>query len=261
MSCFSPRIDHIHLTGRVLLSTQNGSGYLPCAPDDWSLFCVRQGDAEIHIAAQAVHVHCDDFLLLSPQSCHEIAVNDDGCVLLIQFSGVTALRPEVFCRLSAEDNTAAQSLLVLLETGSLTGQAQDCVLEALLLQLFSPAALLWEEPPVTSLPLRILQYLNVHYREDLALNDLSETFDISASHVIHVFKPLFGLSPIQYLIHRRIGEAQHMLRRTTQRADEIAAQIGIPNRIYFYRTFKRLTGLSPSQYRSAVCGETDQISR
>lgn len=248
-----PRIDHIHLTDCFAVCPQTGGGYLPCAPAGWTLFCVRQGAAKVTIAAQTVHVHGGDILLISPKSCHMIGVTDQSRVLVACFDGWAASLPETFCRLPAADTAAAQSILALLDAGGLTGQARDRVLEALLLQLAAHPAFSFAPPPPLSLPLRVLRYLNDHFRDDLSLNDLAEAFDISVSHIIHIFNPLFGLSPIQYLIRRRIGEAQLMLRCTSQSAGEIAAQVGIMNRNYFYRTFKRLTGLSPSQYRDAVC--------
>ena len=253
MSYSIPRIDHMHLTDCFTVSRKEGGGYLPCASADWTLFCVRQGKACVTIVAQTVHVHGGEFLLLPPQSCHSVDLEDDSCLTVCCFEGLRAPLPETYCRLSADDTAAALPILSLLDVGGLHEQVRDRVLEALLLQLVSLSGFYFSEPPVSSLPLRILRYLNDHFCENLSLNDLADAFHISISHIIHIFNPLFGLSPIQYLIRRRIGEAQMLLRRTGQRASEIAAQVGIFNRNYFYRTFKRLTGLSPSQYRDMVC--------
>ena len=254
MSYSIPRIDHMHLTDCFTVSRRAGGAYLPCAPADWTLFCVREGRADVTIAAQTVHVHGGEFLLLSPQSCHSVDIMDEGCLAVCCFDGLNAPLPETYCCLPAADAAAALPILSLLDAGGLKEQVRDRVLEALLLQLMSLPNFHFSEPPVSSLPLRILRYLNDHFRENLSLNDLADAFHISISHIIHIFNPLFGLSPIQYLIRRRIGEAQMLLRRTGQSASEIAAQVGIFNRNYFYRTFKRLTGLSPSQYRDMVCG-------
>ena len=65
-----------------------------------------------------------------------------------------------------------------------------------------------------------------------------------------LFQPLYDLSPIQYLKHRRIGEAQHLLRTTEHSASAIAGMVGIYNRNYFYSTFKKMVGMSPGDYRS-----------
>ncbi|MGO5096768.1 AraC family transcriptional regulator [Agathobaculum sp. LCP25S3_E8] len=244
-------IDHIRLSGCFAVCPQTGGGYLPCSSTDWTLFCVQQGAAEVTIIAQTVHVHGGDFLLIPPESCHMIGIADNSRVLVVRFNGLAAPLPGAFGYLPSSDATAMRPILTLLNVGGLTGQARDCVLEALLLQLTAQPAFSFTPPPLSSLPLRVLRYLNDHFRDDLSLNDLADVFHISVSHIIHIFNPLFRLSPIQYLIRRRIGEAQLMLRCTSLSAGEIAAQVGIMNRNYFYRTFKRLTGLSPSQYRNA----------
>ena len=172
MVYFSPRMDHVHLIGLNTLSKQTGGGYLPCAPAEWSLFYIQQGTATVSISAQSVHVHKGDFLLLPPLSCHEIEINGDSFVTLILFSGVSAPHPEFFCHLIAEDTAIAQPILSLLvDRNNLTYRAQDHILEALLIQLFSLSAFLWNEPPMSSLPIDILKYLNTHYQEDLVLND------------------------------------------------------------------------------------------
>ena len=95
----------------------------------------------------------------------------------------------------------------------------------------------------------ILAYLNTHFQEDISLSSLSEQFHLTPSHIIHIFKPLYELSPIQYLNHRRIGEAQYLLETTKHSAGAIAGMVGIYNRNYFYSTFKKMVGMSPSDYR------------
>ena len=70
--------------------------------------------------------------------------------------------------------------------------------------------------------------------------------------MIHMFKAQFGLPPIQYMVRRRIGEAQHLLRTTEDSAGDIGGRVGMINRNYFYRMFKRLVGVSPVRYREVI---------
>ena len=60
--------------------------------------------------------------------------------------------------------------------------------------------------------------------------------------MIHMFKAQFGLPPIQYMVRRRIGEAQHLLRTTEDSAGDIGGRVGMINRNYFYRMFKTSGG-------------------
>ena len=54
------------------------------------------------------------------------------------------------------------------------------------------------------------------------------------------------------MVRRRIGEAQHLLRTTEDSAGDIGGRVGMINRNYFYRMFKRLVGVSPVRYREVI---------
>ena len=69
---------------------------------------------------------------------------------------------------------------------------------------------------------------------------------------------MFGVSPVQYLNSRRIGQAQHFLLTTGLSASQIASQVGISNVNYFYTVFKKLVGQSPVSYRAYL---QDKVTR
>ena len=100
--------------------------------------------------------------------------------------------------------------------------------------------------------------MNLCFADELSLTELTNRFHVSTSHMIHMFKAQFGLPPIQYMVRRRIGEAQHLLRTTEDSAGDIAGRVGMINRNYFYRMFKRLVGVSPVRYREVI-GERPDI--
>jgi transcriptional regulator GlxA family with amidase domain len=63
------------------------------------------------------------------------------------------------------------------------------------------------------------------------------------------FAALFGLPPIQYQLGRRIATARQMLRASDVKLEEVACRLGFSDAFHFSKTFKRLTGLSPQQFR------------
>lgn len=111
-----------------------------------------------------------------------------------------------------------------------------------------------------SLATEVLQHLNLCFAEELSLTELTNRFHVSTSHMIHMFKAQFGLPPIQYMVRRRIGEAQHLLRTTEDSAGDIAGRVGMINRNYFYRMFKRLVGVSPVRYREVIGERPDMLA-
>lgn len=109
-------------------------------------------------------------------------------------------------------------------------------------------------PPVDKnsyeLGLTIKQYLDSHYHEEtLTLKSVADAIHVSTYHMSHVFKSIYNLSPIQYVIHRRIGDAQTYLIDTNWTVTEIAMSVGFSNTNQFHHTFSRLVGTSPGKYR------------
>ncbi|OAS89255.1 MULTISPECIES: AraC family transcriptional regulator [Metabacillus] len=95
----------------------------------------------------------------------------------------------------------------------------------------------------------IKSYIDKHYQEDINLKSLSQRFHISTYYLVHVFKKSTGFSPIQYIIRRRIGEAQSLLINTNDSITKIAGMVGYDNTSYFATLFSKTVGMSPKKYR------------
>ncbi len=100
------------------------------------------------------------------------------------------------------------------------------------------------------LPEQVKRYIDDHYTEKLTLDDIADTFFVNKYHIVHVMKEAYGVSPIDYMVARRIGEAQNLLNSTSMSVSEIAEAVGYSDKNYFTRTFKKRVGLSPLEYRN-----------
>ncbi len=96
---------------------------------------------------------------------------------------------------------------------------------------------------------KIKQYIDAHYDEDLTLNTIGEALHISPYYVAHVFKDNMGYSPIQYILRRRIGEAQSLLIHTEYSITSIASMVGYNNLSHFNSMFAKYVNMSPREYR------------
>jgi AraC-like DNA-binding protein len=96
---------------------------------------------------------------------------------------------------------------------------------------------------------QIITYLNEHYMEPLSLQHLGDVFHMSYYHLSHIFKANTGLSPIKYVLHRKIGEAQNLLMNTNMQIGEIGEDLGFNDNCHFSSIFKKRIGVSPLQYR------------
>ena len=99
------------------------------------------------------------------------------------------------------------------------------------------------------LGVRIKNYIDAHYREPLTLQEIGNDLNVSSYYMSHVFKRATGYSPIQYLLRRRLGEAQTLLISTSLSIAEIAGLVGFDTQNYFNAQFTKHVGVPPKQYR------------
>lgn len=97
-------------------------------------------------------------------------------------------------------------------------------------------------------------YIDSHFMEELTVEKLAERSHMSISGFAHQFKKIFGFPPIQYIIRRRIGEAQRLLFTTDLSITEVSVRVGYDNISYFNNQFKRFAGMSPQNYRKSKVG-------
>ncbi len=95
----------------------------------------------------------------------------------------------------------------------------------------------------------ILQFMEKHYAKNITLSVLEEKFEISRPYLCSSFKALTGISPIDYMIQKRITEAKRMLIATDKSILNISEACGFHSLSNFNSTFKRLVGCTPSVYR------------
>lgn len=96
---------------------------------------------------------------------------------------------------------------------------------------------------------RIKHFLVKNYERDVKLKELSENFYLSPSYLSTYFKKETGSTISDYVIMLRIQEAKRMLQKSYLTVEEIANAVGYTNARYFSTLFKKITGLSPVQYR------------
>ncbi len=104
---------------------------------------------------------------------------------------------------------------------------------------------------------RVRKYLDIHYREPLTLKHIGETLHINEYYISHVFKKEFDIPPMQYVMQRRIGEAQALLTDTDMSIGDIADHLSFSSVCHFNTMFNKYVGTSPGKYRSTRRKQTD----
>ncbi len=96
-----------------------------------------------------------------------------------------------------------------------------------------------------------LDYLRQNYQKQLSLDDLAAQVFLSKDYFARLFRETTGM-PISALLQQiRIDEACKLLTGTDTRIDDVAGYCGFNDIQYFYRIFKKVTGMTPRQYRLA----------
>lgn len=94
----------------------------------------------------------------------------------------------------------------------------------------------------------IENYIKQHYRE-VSLADISARFHLNREHISRRFKQQFGITIVNYISEIRIEKAKVLLVNPQLKVADIGISVGYEDEKYFSRVFKKLTGLSPKEYR------------
>lgn len=97
---------------------------------------------------------------------------------------------------------------------------------------------------------RAIEHIHQHYNQEWSIQEFAKLSNLSEYYFIHLFKELTGMPPIQYLTNVRIDKAKELLLNSSLSISEIGAIVGYNNPLYFSRMFKKVTGVSPTFYRS-----------
>lgn len=114
-----------------------------------------------------------------------------------------------------------------------------------------------EEQAPSVLAHRVRHYLDEHHSEPLTLRIVADRLRVSEYYLAHVFKQEFGVPPMQYVMKRRIGEAQELLMNTSLPIAEVADRLGYSSVCHFNAMFKKNVGMPPGKFRRSFQSEED----
>ena len=98
----------------------------------------------------------------------------------------------------------------------------------------------------------MIHYLQEHIYQELSVSDLCRRFCYSKTQLSKVFKEATGSTIMDYYTRLKIKEAKYMIREGNLNFSQIAVQLSFDNPQYFSRTFKRIAGMTPKEYKNSV---------
>ena len=96
-------------------------------------------------------------------------------------------------------------------------------------------------------------WLASHDSLRISVNDMAHQSGLPGPTLNRRFRRATGYSPARYLQHLRVEEAKRLLERTDHPVDVISWDVGYEEPAAFRRVFRRLTSLSPGEYRRKFC--------
>lgn len=97
---------------------------------------------------------------------------------------------------------------------------------------------------------RILDYIDMHFTEDIRISDVAAKFFLNASYLSTLIRKRTGKTYSDIVTEKRINYAKELLRASSDSVLEIAHRAGYHEYSHFNSLFKRLTGMTPAQYRA-----------
>ena len=96
------------------------------------------------------------------------------------------------------------------------------------------------------------RYFNEHYNEPISIQKYAESRNMSVCYFQRNFKQIVNHTPMQYLLTVRVNNAASLLETTDYPMTEISAIVGYEDPLYFSRLFRKIKGMSPSDYRKLL---------
>ena len=231
------------------------------------LFYIIGGKGQFLIQDQLYPVNVNNLVIINPNVSHtEDSINAQPLeYIVLGIDGIelatSANSNGQFCILnhieSAEISSCLRNILREMEWKN-TGYKDICqaYMEILIIRLMRSTSLAVQTEPAGTSGNRqcasVRRYMDLHFKEPLTLEQLAEEAHMNKYYLSHAFKREYGVSPINYLISRRINESKYLLTETDLSMSQIAQLLGFSSLSYFSQTFRKTQGISPMEFRQSV---------
>ena len=240
---------------------------VPHTHNHTELFFIVSGKGQFLIEDQVFPVDVNNLVIINPNVTHtEDSLNAQPLeYIVLGIDGIELATSEnsngQFCILdhyeSMEISPCLRNILREMALKS-TGYEDICqaYMEILIIRLMRSTSLAVQAEPQSISSNRqcaaVRRYIDLHFKEPLTLEQLSEEAHMNKYYLSHVFKREYGVSPINYMISRRIDESKYLLAETDLSMSQIAQLLGFSSSSYFSQAFRKTQGVSPMEFRQGT---------
>lgn len=228
-------------------------------------YCIG-GRGQFNIEGKLFDVAPDDLIIVNPRVQHtELSYQTYPLeYIVLGIEGVEFLFDQKdlgYTMLSCVDMREDLLFLTRMLLREIDSRADGCemicqdILEVLLVKIVREASVsmrLVEPPSQNKECAAAKRYIDEHFREPITLEKLAEVAHINKYYLSHSFQKEYHISPISYLLRRRITESKSLLSSTDFSLTQISEQVGFSSLAYFSQSFRRAEGMSPIEYRRSA---------
>ena len=239
---------------------------VPHTHNHLELFYIVGGKGQFLIQDQLYPVNVNNLVIINPNVTHtEVSLNAQPLEYIVL--GIEGIE------LAAKNNSNGQfNILDHIESVEISGCLRNILremeqknpgyedvcqayMEILIIRLMRSTALAVPSKSQTVSTNRqcaaVRRYIDLHFKEPLTLEQLAEEGHMNKFYLSHAFKKEYGLSPINYMISKRIDESKYLLAETDLSMSQIAQLLGFSSLSYFSQVFHRTQDISPKEYRQS----------
>lgn len=102
---------------------------------------------------------------------------------------------------------------------------------------------------------KVIEFISKNYSGKISISDIASGIGLDRSYLYVIFKKLMNMSPQNFLINFRIDRAVDLMRNSELTIGDIARSVGYEDPLQFSKIFKKIKGVSPSQFRNTITQE------
>ncbi|MEE2731251.1 MAG: helix-turn-helix domain-containing protein [Pseudomonadota bacterium] len=259
-----PLTEALYINGMGLYPSASGHSMSRQEHEDNLLMYCSEGQGEVHVGDSVSAVNPGDLIVLPSGISHHYRAADSQPWSLrwVHFAGSKAL--DYIANLGLTEGMSVvnvglhpkiisdfDALFSVRDTGynmkALIHASQTLKQALTYLALLASGQSLQARQPINLETIQTLMMANLS--GELDLDALAKAAHLSKFHFSKRYKALTGYSPIQHFIHLKMERACYLLDIGNQPVSHVASELGYADPQYFSRLFKKVTGLSPRQYR------------
>lgn len=249
----------VNNAGYTIIKTMDIVTERPAGRKDYQLIYVNSGKVFFEFDGEKTTLECGNVVLYRPGEVqlYEMHGVDKPEIFWIHFSGTKI--PELLKKTGIYDKqffTIKNGVKIIDNIGKIINELQNRhpMFEERINSLFVLILVgicrdlsIYDESDAVIKRARI--YIEENYYQDISNADYAEKLGVSESYFMKQFKKYMRVSAQQYRTECRIKNAKNMLISTNYKIADISRIVGYNDSLYFSRVFKKMTDMTPTEYR------------